>query len=153
MLMQMYCLCKYMQIYCPDILVMILNWPGASDFNCLDHCYWYKTGGSTHWQWRIDWTNYFMAPGDSVIQAVEFHSYRVCQVMIVMNTCFYVTILKTIMKVTISLIGSYQKDLASWLVMENLIHWKGGAATYEMTCIKFVSEAAELFEVTSSSFA
>ena len=23
----------------------------------------------------------------------------------------------------------------------------GGAATYEMTCIKFVSEAAELFEV------
>jgi hypothetical protein len=66
-----------------------------------------------------------MAPGDSVIQAVEFHSYRVCQVMIVMNTCFYVTILKTIMKVTISLIGSYQKDLASWLVMENLIHWKG----------------------------
>ena len=66
MLMQMYCLCKYMQIYCPDILVMILNWPGASDFNCLDHCYWYKTGGSTHWQWRIDWTNYFMAPGDSV---------------------------------------------------------------------------------------
>ena len=29
------------------------------------------------------------------------------------------------MKVTISLIGSYQKDLASWLVMENLIHWKG----------------------------
>ena len=66
-----------------------------------------------------------MAPGDSVIQAVEFHSYRVCQVMIVMNTCFYVTIFKTIMKVTISLTGFHKKDLASGLVMENIIHRKG----------------------------
>ena len=42
-----------------------------------------------------------------------------------MDIYFYMTNFKTIMKLTIPLIGSDKWDFASWLVMENLIHRSG----------------------------
>ena len=130
-------ICRYMQIYA-DILLryigqdsMILIWSCAFDFNCFEHLYWQETGGSSDWDWQINWTNSFMTPGESVnIEDSIFLNFTFIQRMPNydchgLDIYFYMTNFKTIMELTFSLIGSDKWDFAAWLVMENLIHRRG----------------------------